>query len=783
MTAATPETTTQKCPFSHGAQPAAAAPNGCPVSAQAAAFDPFGDGYQQDPPEYVRWSREQEPVFYSPQLGYWVVTRYDDIKAIFRDNLTFSPAIALEKITPTGPEANAVLASYGYAMNRTLVNEDEPAHMPRRRALMEPFTPEQLKHHEPLVRKLAREYVDRFIDDGKADLVDQMLWEVPLTVALHFLGVPEEDMDLLRQYSIAHTVNTWGRPKPEEQVAVAHAVGNFWQLAGRILDKMRADPSAPGWMQYGIRKQKELPEVVTDSYLHSMMMAGIVAAHETTANASANAIKLLLQHPDVWREICEDPALIPNAVEECLRHNGSVAAWRRVVTRDTEVGGIPIAAGSKLLIVTSSANHDEAHFADADLFDIRRENAADQLTFGYGSHQCMGKNLARMEMQIFLEELTRRLPHMRLAQQSFTYLPNTSFRGPEHLWVEWDPAQNPERTQPLLLAQQTPVRIGEPSGQAISRPVVVQSVTQAADGVVRLRLASPDGKPMPRWSPGSHIDVDCGETGLSRQYSLCGDPAETGVLEIAVLREPESRGGSAWIHDHVKPGDRLKIRGPRNHFRMDEGCRKAIFIAGGIGITPVSAMARRALALGIGYEIHYSGRTRTGMAMIDELRALHGDRLRLYIKEEGGRNDLDALLARTDRSAQIYACGPARMVEALEQACTGWPDDALRVEHFATTLGTLDPSKEQPFEVELKDSGLAVTVPADQTLLTTLRCAGIDIQSDCEEGLCGSCEVRVLSGSVDHRDVVLTRGEREANTKMMTCCSRALPGSRLILEL
>lgn len=450
------------CPIDHSAL---TAPNGCPVSHNAAQFDPFGDGYQQDPPEYVRWSREQEPVFYSPRLGYWVVTRYEDIKAIFRDNLTFSPSIALEKITPTGDEANAVLASYGYAMNRTLVNEDEPAHMPRRRALMAPFTPAELAHHEPLVRRLAREYVDRFIDDGRADLVDQMLWEVPLTVALHFLGVPEEDMDLLRQYSIAHTVNTWGRPKPEEQVAVAHAVGNFWQLAGRILDKMREDPSGPGWMQYGLRKQKELPDVVTDSYLHSMMMAGIVAAHETTANASANAIKLLLQHPDAWREICDDPSLIPNAVEECLRHNGSVAAWRRLVTRDAEVGGIRLPAGSKLLIVTSSANHDERHFADADLFDIRRDNASEQLTFGYGSHQCMGKNLARMEMQVFLEELTRRLPHMRLAEQTFTYVPNTSFRGPEHLLVEWDPAQNPERRDPALLEVHQPVRIGEPSAQ------------------------------------------------------------------------------------------------------------------------------------------------------------------------------------------------------------------------------------------------------------------------------------------------------------------------------
>ncbi|MFJ5382472.1 cytochrome P450/oxidoreductase [Cupriavidus sp. CER94] len=787
MTQSTPPAHGAGCPIDHTALRAAGAspvlaPNGCPVSHNAAAFDPFEDGYQQDPPDYVRWSREQEPVFYSPKLGYWVVTRFDDIKAIFRDHLTFSPAIALEKITPTGDEANAVLASYGYAMNRTLVNEDEPAHMPRRRALMEPFTPAELVHHEPLVRRLAREYVDRFIDDGRADLVDQMLWEVPLTVALHFLGVPEEDMDLLRQYSIAHTVNTWGRPKPEEQVAVAHAVGNFWQLAGRILDKMRADPSGAGWMQYGIRKQQELPEVVTDSYLHSMMMAGIVAAHETTANASANAIKLLLQHPDVWREICEDPALIPNAVEECLRHNGSVAAWRRVVTRDTEVGGIPLAAGSKLLIVTSSANHDERHFSDADLFDIHRDNASDQLTFGYGAHQCMGKNLARMEMQIFLEELTSRLPHLRLADQHFTYVPNTSFRGPEHLWVEWDPAQNPERTDPAVLAPRDAVRIGEPTGN-IGRTLVVEAVEPAAQDVLRIRLASQDGRPLPRWTPGAHIDVECGHTGISRQYSLCGDPANANVFEIAVLRETESRGGSAWIHANLRVGDKLKVRGPRNHFRLDESCRKAIFVAGGIGVTPVSAMARRARELGIDYVFHYCGRSRQAMALLDELAALHGDRLQVHAADEGHRADFPRLLARPDASTQIYACGPARMIEALETCCANWPEDTLRVEHFSSTLGTLDPSKEQAFTVELKDSGLTLDVPADQTLLTALRRANIDVQSDCEEGLCGSCEVRVLDGDIDHRDVVLTRTERDANNRMMSCCSRAARGGKIVLAL
>jgi cytochrome P450/ferredoxin-NADP reductase len=752
------------------------------VSARAAEFDPFEDGYQQDPPEYVRWAREKEPIFYSPKLGYWVVTRYDDIKAVFRDNITFSPSNALEKITPTGDEANAVLASYGFALNRTLVNEDEPAHMPRRRVLMDPFTPEALKHHEPMVRELARSYVDRFIDDGRADLVDQMLWEIPLTVALHFLGVPEEDMDTLRKYSIAHTVNTWGRPRPEEQVAVAHAVGNFWQYAGKVLEKMRQDPDAPGWMQYGIRKQKLHPEIVTDSYLHSMMMAGIVAAHETTANATANAMKLLLQHPHVWQELCDDPGLIPNAVEECLRHNGSVAAWRRLVTRDTQLGGVDLPAGSKLLIVTSSANHDEAHFADADLFDIRRDNASDHLTFGYGSHQCMGKNLARMEMQVFLSEFTRRLPHMRLAAQRFTYVPNTSFRGPEHLWVEWDPAANPERRNPALREVQVPVRIGEPSAHAVTRPVVVERVTRVAEGIVKLRLVSPDGKPLPRWTPGSHIDVECGSPELSRQYSLCGDPDEAGVFEIAVLHEPEGRGGSAWVHANVEVGDRLRIRGPRNHFRLDESLPKAIFIAGGIGITPVSAMARRAKALGMDYELHYSGRSRASMAFLDELAALHGGRLHVHAGDEGRRNDLRALLAEPVPGAQVYACGPLRMLEALEDCCAAWPEGALRVEHFESTLATLDPSKEQAFEVELKDSGLVLTVPPDRTLLATLRAANVDVQSDCEEGLCGSCEVRVLSGQVDHRDVVLTRTERDAHDRMMACCSRAC-GGRLVLEL
>jgi ferredoxin len=168
------------------------------------------------------------------------------------------------------------------------------------------------------------------------------------------------------------------------------------------------------------------------------------------------------------------------------------------------------------------------------------------------------------------------------------------------------------------------------------------------------------------------------------------------------------------------------------------------------------------------------------MALIDELAQLHGDRLRLHVSEEGRRNDFGAL--KVDADTRVYACGPARMLDALQEASAAWPDDALRVEHFAASAGKLDPANEQAFEVELKDSGLVLNVAPDQTVLDALRRANIDVQSDCEEGLCGSCEVRVLAGDIDHRDVVLTRAERETQSRMMTCCSRA-KGKRLVLEL
>jgi hypothetical protein len=394
----------------------------------------------------------------------------------------------------------------------------------------------------------------------------------------------------------------------------------------------------------------------------------------------------------------------------------------------------------------------------------------------------MGKNLARMELQVFLQELSQRLPHMKLQPQRFSYLSNMSFRGPEHLLVEWDPAANPERRDPYLLQHTHPVRIGESTRANLSRVVSVEHREKLAHDTVGLTLVAADGKALAPWTPGAHIDVDCGDTGLTRQYSLSGDPADRMRLHIAVLKDPHSRGGSAWLHTQLAEGDVLQMRGPRNHFQFDETAASVVFVAAGIGVTPVLTMARQAQQLGMDYVFHYSARSREHMAFVQELQALHGGRLHLHISAEGTRADFAALLKSCKAGTQVYACGPQSVLQTLETVCAQNPGVLLKLEHFQAAATALDPAKEHGFEIELKDSGLLLSVPPDRTVMQTLRAANIDIQSDCGEGLCGSCEVRVLAGQVDHRDMVLTAAERAQQNKMMVCCSRSASG-RLVLEL
>lgn len=752
--------------------------SGCPMhqsSDRARAFDPFGPAFQSDPPGALAWARDGEPVFYSEVLNYWVVTRYADIKAVFRDNLTFSASVALEKMVPPTAEAVEILKTYAFDLRKTLVNEDEPIHMERRRALLDAFSPAALESHEAMVRALVRDRVDAIIDTGEADLVKALLWEVPLTVALHFLGVPESDMGKLREFSVAHTLNVWGKPSDDEQAELAHGVGRFWAYCGAVLERMKANPDGHGWMHDMIRANREIPEIVTDNYLHSMLMAIIVAAHETTALAGANMMRRMLGDRAAWRAVCRNPDLIPNAVEECLRHSGSQVAWRRVTTTDTTVGGVPIPKGARLLIVSASGNHDPRQFENPDALDLWRDNAASHLTFGYGAHQCMGKNLGRMELRVMLEELTRRLPHMALQDQTFHALPNVSFYGVDRVLVHWDPAQNPERRNPALRAGTRRFPIGAPDVRVLTRALRVARLAPVAEGVLGLTLEDPEGAPLPPWSPGAHIDLHL-PGDLTRKYSLCG---ENGAWSLAILREDQGRGGSRWIHDSLRAGDIVHTRGPRNHFRLDDSAPAHVLIAGGIGITPILAMADHLRDRP--HALHYAGRSRAGMALLERVSRDHPG-AHLWIGDEGRRMDLPALIAAAPPGAQVCVCGPARLIQGVEAACAARPDLILTFEHFDPVDTALDPDRDHAFTVELLDSDLTLTVPATRSLLDVLHETGIDVPCDCGEGLCGTCEIEVADGGIDHRDRVLTRTERAEGRRMMACCSRAA-GDRLKVRL
>jgi cytochrome P450 len=384
-------------------------------------------------------ARTEEPVFYSPVLDYWVVTRWDDVMEVLHDSETYSSANTLVQIKPPCPAALQVMGEYGINPGPSLVDLDPPEHARHRQVFRRSFTPERVAALEPRSRELIDEAIDRIIDRGEADVVTDLVWDAPAKIAFALMGVPEFEVDKIKTGTERLATMGWGVPSDEEQVELATAIGEYWRFAQEQVDRLIAEPGenlmgdlVRAWQEPGNE------EMFSRDQLCWIFLNTLFAGHETTSNATAAGIRALLTYRDQWEAICEDPSLIPNAVEEILRFDSSVPTWRRVTTKAVTLGGIELEAGAKLLIGLGSANHDASHFPDGERFDVRRENASDQLAFSWGRHTCLGARLARMEMRVFLEQITKRLPGLQLVEdQEWSYSPNTSHRGPEHVLVTW----------------------------------------------------------------------------------------------------------------------------------------------------------------------------------------------------------------------------------------------------------------------------------------------------------------------------------------------------------
>jgi ferredoxin-NADP reductase len=321
-----------------------------------------------------------------------------------------------------------------------------------------------------------------------------------------------------------------------------------------------------------------------------------------------------------------------------------------------------------------------------------------------------------------------------------------------------------------------------PNVHEFTTDLVVRRRSTPVEGVVVLDLAHPENEDLPRWGPGAHIDLIL-DDGLTRQYSLCGDPRDSGIWRVGVLLESNSRGGSRYVHQNLNEGSAVRVRGPRNHFPLVDA-QHYRFIAGGIGITPIFAMIGAAERAGTDWTLLYGGRTRTSMAFAEELAERYPERVTVWPQDERGLLDLESLFKDPEDNTLVYCCGPEALLGAVEQQCAHWPTGVLHIERFAPKVPTAEEAAEalQQFEVVCQRSGVTFEVTPDESILEVLEAAEIPILGSCYEGVCGTCETRVLAGTPDHRDSVLTEAERAAGEVMMVCVSRSRT-ERLVLDL
>lgn len=312
--------------------------------------------------------------------------------------------------------------------------------------------------------------------------------------------------------------------------------------------------------------------------------------------------------------------------------------------------------------------------------------------------------------------------------------------------------------------------------------VVVEAIRLESDGVRSFEFRAADKSALPAFTAGAHIEVQMGPQ-LARSYSLANDPIETHRYVVAVYRDPAGRGGSRFMHENVHVGQSLRISKPRNNFELTEDAQHSVLIAGGIGITPIRAMIARLRRLRQPWTLHYCGRERGAMAYLDEFNKMlsEGSDVRVHVdREQGGAVlDLAEVVRASPADAHIYCCGPKPMLAALESAASALPPGQVHVEYFsAKEAGTA----EGGFRVELARSKRVLLVEPGKTILEAVLEAGVDVDFSCMEGVCGSCEVRLLAGVPDHRDSILSKSERDANDRLIICCSGAKSAS-LTLDL
>ena len=406
----------------------------CPHAALGREFKPFD---LADPFPFYARARAQAPIFHSPEIDYWVVTRYEDIREIFRDPETFSSENTQSPFRRRPAEVQRILDEGGFSVVSGLSGRQPPDHTRLRGFIKKAFTPRRIASLEPEIRAIATRMIDRFAGRGHADLVSELAHELPALVIFRMLGIPDGDVPQVKEWAQSRVYMNFGDATVAEQVHHAENLVRYWSYCRELVEARlhRPQDDLPGDLA---RIYLQGDQTLTPDEIAGLVYGQLTAGHETTTALLANGLKELLAQRPAWEAVRADPEKIPAAVEEMLRISAPVFTWKRLTKRPVTVGGVDLPAGTSLLLLLGSANHDEHVFPEPDRIDLERENASRHLAFGLGIHFCVGAPLARLEARIVLEELTRRLPGLTLTEdQPFDYSANSTFRGPAHLQVQW----------------------------------------------------------------------------------------------------------------------------------------------------------------------------------------------------------------------------------------------------------------------------------------------------------------------------------------------------------
>jgi cytochrome P450/ferredoxin-NADP reductase len=715
--------------------------------------------------------RREAPVFWNPERGgnrgFWSLTRFADIEQADKSPEIFTSERFVNLEEP--PEQYMDL-------RRSMLETDGPRHRALRRLLMRDFSATTLRRYEDFLRGLARLTVDTALQQEEFDFVDAIAADYPINVLARLLDVPDEFTPQLISWGneiVGATDPDYARVLVDSPESEKYSHLPFRSPASiEIFEygrKLAAERKGGDGEDLVSRLVNRIPEdgiPLTPADFDNYFLLLVVAGNETTRQAISHAMKALMDHPDQLAFLRDNPDRAQIAVEELLRFASPVYHFRRTATRDVEMHGQQIKAGDKVVMWFASGNRDEAVFADPYRLDLTRY-PNEHMTFGKGPHGCLGAQLARLEIRIMFETL---LPRLGSIEQTgdITRVRSNFVNGIKRFPVR----VSARRRRPAIAEMRTSLR--EHEGD-----LVVEAVDHVAADVVAVTLADPGGEALPPWTPGAHVDLILGP-GLVRQYSLCGSPSDSRTIRVAILKAADSRGGSSFVHERLHLGSVVRVRGPRNHFPLVSSSRY-LFIAGGIGITPLLPMMAEASAAGAGWTLLYGGRSRASMAFADELSSYAG-RVTLVPQDEVGLLDLDSALGEPQDDTLVYCCGPEGLLSAVEQRCSSWPAGALHLERFAARPAEPDTRAERPFELVLARSGLTLTVPASKSVFDVVQDAGVSVLGSCHEGICGTCEQIVLGGDVDHRDSILTGDERAGNETMMICVSRCR-SDRLTLDL